>query len=274
MSALLAFLLCQLATPAPTPTRTPSGVPDMSRGTPVPSGGSLQDLAKRRRGFAPGDAMQGSISVLREGETGELRHEGLAARAVAGGLLVEGKVVDVRFMSGRAALEVFARRGDGRVVRGIAPFDAAAARKGGAGFSRLLSAPTYAGDPASLRPETAGGRFHEFPYLIAGTPEAKEYIKRTECLRYWGKPVPAAKDGAGDEVEVHVVNDCASPARADDTWFVIRIQADDTIEAWDRKVYSLFTEDVPPRTELTQVVPAPVPRGRRVRVVGWRLQGE
>jgi hypothetical protein len=218
--------------------------------------------------------MQGTISVLGEGATGELRHEGLAAHVAPGGLLVEGKVVDERFMSGRVALEVFARRGDGRVVSGIASFDADAARKGGARFSRLLSAPTYAGDPASLRPETAGGRFHEFPSLLPGTPEAKDYIKRTDCLRYWGKPVPGPKDGAADGVEVHVVNDCAAPARADDTWFVIRIQADDTIEAWDRKVYSLFTEDVPSRTELTQVVPAPVPKGRRVRVLGWRLQSQ
>jgi hypothetical protein len=218
--------------------------------------------------------MQRAISVLHEGETGELRHEGLKARAAAGGLLVEGKVVDARFMAGRVALEVFARRRDGRKVSAIAPFDTEAARKGGAAFSRILSAPTYPGDAASLQPETAGARFHAFPNPLPGTPEAIAYLKRTDCLRYWGKPVPGPKAGASDEVEVHLVNDCDAPARADDTWFVIHIQADDTIEAWDRKVYSLFTEDVPWHAEVTQVVPATIPRGRRVRVVGWRLQGQ
>jgi hypothetical protein len=247
----------------------------MGRSTPIPSGGSLQDIARRRRGFSSGDAMQGSFSLVGEGALAGLRHEGLAARAVDGGLLVEGKVVDRRELTARVAFEVFALRRDGRVVSAIVSFDTSAAREGGARFSRLLSAPSNSADPASLRPETAGGKFHALPSYRAGTSEAREYIKRTECLRYWGKPVPAPKGFRDDHVEVHVVNDCDSPARADDTWFVVRIQGYGTSDGdSDRRVYSLFTEDVPPRMELTQVVPAPVPQGRRVRVVGWRLQSD
>jgi hypothetical protein len=273
MKIALPLLLFQLGTSNPVPTPTPAGAPMMNRSTPIPAGGSLQDLAKRRRGFSPGDAMQGTLAKTQEGTAGELRHEGLVAHVVEGGLLVEGTVVDERrFASPSTALEVFARRRNGGLLRGIAPFDVNAAQKGGARFFYFLRAPTGSADPASVRPETAGGRFHVLPQIVSYSAEGLEYLNRTACLHYWGKAVPAPKGGPDDHVEVHVGNDCAGPVRAADTWFVIRIQTESKYEAHDRKVYGLFLEDVPPRTEIKQVVPAPVPRGRGVRVERWRLE--
>jgi hypothetical protein len=273
MSGVLAVLLLQIGSPVPSPTPTPSASPVMSRSTPIPAGGSLQDLAKRKRGFSPGDAMQGALSKTQEGTAGELRHEGLVAHVVEGGLLVEGTVVDERrFASPSTALEIFARRRNGGPVRGIAPYDVNLAQKGGARFFYFLGAPTDSADPASVRPETAGGRFHVLPRIVSYSSEGLEYLNRTACLRYWGKAVPAPKGGSDDHVEVHLGNDCFVPARAADTWFVIRIQTEWKYEAHDRKVYGLFLEDVPPRTEIKQVVPAAVPRGRGVRVERWRLE--
>jgi hypothetical protein len=282
---IVACVLFLLEAPIGTPSPTPTAPPSMGRSTPVPAGGSLQDLAKRRRGFSPAQGSQGTFSVASEGSYGPLRHDGLKARTVADGLLVEGKLVNDSPGAAWLALEIYATRQDGKIVRGIVSFPSAAGQTGAveAGksrpFSRVLSAPVDSADPASLRPETVGGRIHLLPgqgpqfsevspYSLAG----QDYLKRIECLSYWGKPTRSPKAKEDDEVEVHVLNACSWPIRAKDTWFTIRIQMDVSVESWDQRVYGLFVEDVPPKGELQQVVPAIVPTNRHVRVVPWRLR--
>jgi hypothetical protein len=281
---IVACVLFLLEGPVATPSPTPVPPGSVGRSTPVPAGGSLQDLAKRRRGFSPEEGMKGTFSVASEGSNGPVRHEGLTARTVPEGLLVEGKLVNKTEDRLWLALEIFATRRDGKIARGIVGFPSdSGSFSVGAGkslpFSRLLGAPTDPADPASLRPETAGARIHFRPRWSPrpeanafSTLEEEEYLKRIKCLTYWGKPVRSPKAKEDDQVEVHVLNACAWPVRSNDSWFAIRIQRDLSVEHWDTRVYWLFVEDVPPKGELQQVIPASVPQGRRVQVKPWRLE--
>lgn len=281
---IAACVLFLFGPPVTAPTPTP---PPVGRSTPVPAGGSLQDIAKRRRGFAPEEAMKGTFSVASEGSSGPVRHEGLTARTVTEGLLVEGKLVNTSDYREWLALEIFATRRDGRITRAIyalpptslsgGSLDSKSSRP----FSRVLVAPPDPKDPASLRPETAGARIHRRPgdepgswqsyeYSLAG----QDYLERIKCLSYWGKRVdsPRAKENEDDQVEVHVVNTCAWPVRARDTWFAIRIQNEWGTEPWQNRVYGLFVEDVPPDGELKEIISVPIPQNRRMRVRPYRLQ--
>ena len=255
-------------------TPTPPTGPAMSRSTPVPANGSLQELAKRRKAASSEVSVTGRLTASAEGTAGLLRHEDLVARPVPEGLLIEGKVFDGRDRSGPwtalAVLEVFAKRRDGGVASGLVILDRGEGTR--APFARVLSAPSNPSDPASLRPETAGGRFHLRPEPPQFHPEDRDYLKYVECLRYWVKPLANPKASEDDLVEVHVLNSCAWGVPYQKTWFAIRIQKDISIEAWDTRIYGLFTEDVPARGELQQAVPAKVPHGRYVRVEPWRLQ--
>ena len=281
---IVASLLFLLEAPAGTPTPTPAAA--VGRSTPVPAGGSLQDLAKRRRGFSPEEGLKGTFSVASEGSYGLLRHEGLTARTVPEGLLVEGKLVNKTERGVWLALEVYATRRDGKITRGIVGFPSDRTAWGFAveagksrPFSRLLGAPGDPADPASLRPETAGARIHLRPFQ-GGTYESmvldsfaiKEYLERIKCLTYWGKTLRSPKAKEDDQVEVHVLNACSWPVRSHDTWFVIRIAAELATEndSNDQRVYGLFAEDVPAKGELQEIIPATVPPGRRMRVVPWR----
>lgn len=279
---IVACVLFLLEAPIGTPSPTPSPPPSMGRSTPVPAGGSLQDLAKRRRGFSPAQGSQGAFSVASEGSYGLLRHDGLNARTVAEGLLVEGKLVNDSTESERVVLEIYATRRDGKVVRGIvgATEYLASSFKGGKGrpFSLVLNAPADPANPASLRPETVAGRIHMPPtfgqrwQIASDTLGGMDYLKRIECLSYWGKPIRNPKGKEDDQVEVHVLNACSWPVRSNDTWFSIRIAI--TADWGDRRedrIYGLFVEDVPPKGEIQEVVSAKVPRDRRVRVLPWRL---
>lgn len=281
---IAACFLFLLGPPVGTPAPTPAPPPSAGRSTPIPAGGSLQDLAKRRRGFSPDEGLKGTFSVASEGSYGLLRHEGLTARPVPEGLLVEGKLVNKTEEGVYPALEIYATRRDGKIVRGIVGFVSdSGSIPVGAGkslpFSRVLSAPTDPADPASLRPETAGARIHLRPglshpsasmsaYSLAG----QEYLERIKCLTYWGKPMRSPKAKEDDQVEVHAMNACAWPVGSNDSWFAIRIQRDLAVESWDNRIYGLFVEDVPPKGELQQVIPATVPKGRTVRVKPWRLK--
>lgn len=286
---IAACVVLLLASPAATPSPTPAPPPSAGRSTPVPAGGSLQDLAKRRRGFSPDEGLKGTFSVASEGSYGLLRHEGLTARTVPEGLLVEGTLVNKTEDHMWLALEIYATRRDGKITRGILAF--LSGRPGYAvyagksrPFSRVLGAPTDPADPASLKPETVGARIHLRPLqdwrhdgrhesMVAESLATEEYLKRIKCLTYWGKPLRSPKAKEDDQVEVHVLNACSWPVRAADTWFVIGIQGQysDASETWmEDRLYGLFVEDVPAKGELSQIVPATVPRSRRMRVVPWR----
>ena len=234
--------------------------------------------------------MKGTFSVASEGTSGPVRHEGLTARTVPEGLLVEGKLVNTSDYREWLALEIFATRRDGRITRAIYALGAISSTSGGSldskssrPFSRVLDAPADPKDSASLRPETAGARIHRQPGGEPGsweayrfTPAGRDYLERIKCLSYWGKSVhsPRAKEKEDDQVEVHVQNRCAWPVRARDTWFAIRIQDEWGNEPWWNRVYGLFVEDVPPDGELRENISAPIPRGRRMRVLPYRLQDD
>lgn len=291
---IVACVLFLLEGPVGTPSPTPVPPGSVGRSTPVPAGGSLQDLAKRRRGIAPGDAMKGSFSVSTEGTSGPLRHEDLKGRIVEGGLLIEGKARDEHVQLGPhtaffSVLEVFARRRDGRLVRAIAPLawketsdifgteikrgsiDSPLGRVSTATFSCLFASPTSATEPAFLLPETAGGRFHEYPHPWTGSPEGRDYLRRISCLSYWVKPVRGPNAKENDRVEVHVLNACAWSVRQRDTWFVVREQTS-FFSAVEEKIWGVFGEDVPANGELQTEVFVPVPKDSRVRVIPWRLE--
>lgn len=282
---IVAYLLFFLGSPAATstPAPTPTSPPALGRSTPVPAGGSLRDLAKRRHGFSPEEGSRGTFSQASEGSYGDLRHDGLTARAVAEGLLVEGKLVNNSTESQLAVLEIHATRRDGKIARGIVGSTGylESSFKGGKSrpFSLVLSAPADPADPGSLRPETVGGRIHMLPTwgqpweVPSYTPGGRDYLKRIECLTYWGRPVRNPKEKEDDLFEVHVLNACSWAVRANDTWFTIGIALN--TGDWDSRedqVYGLFVDDVPPKGELQEVVSAKVRRDRRVRVLPWRPQ--
>jgi hypothetical protein len=260
MIALGVLVLLQLAPALPTPT--PSGGATLGRSTPVPAGGSLQDLAQRRKDLAPGDSPKGGFSVSPEGSTNWFRYENLTIRPVREGLLFEGSVLNLESTSEWVSLELLAKRRDGSFARDFIFFDTPREARSSTHFRQILHGSVDDMGPAGLLRDTAAVRVEtcEIRVLLEIVRERTGPYADRKCLVFWSRVVAGA--GGDDVLEVHAQNNCSAPVRAVDTWFKLSVHNGNSGANLER--CQRFAEDVAPRMELQKSIKIPIERGASI----------
>lgn len=248
-------------------TPTPSSGMVLGRVTPIPAGGgTLQDLARKRKDLAPGDRPRGSFSVVPEGSVGLARYERLTIRPVPEGLLFEGSVINARPRPEWVSLELFAKKRNGSVARELVFFDAERDKYSTTPFRHVLRGGLDAADPAALLPDTAGVRVETCDtdeILSVIRERTAPYGDRRTCLVFWSQV--AGQQGEGDLLEIHLQNNCPTPVRAVDTWFRLNVMNRGTL----LKRCERFGSDVPALGELRKSMKIPVERGANISIVPY-----